>query len=550
MPAKLSVSVYTIDMKITLQRRIGSGGNGTVYLGRDEDVDRDVAVKFFDNSFDSVRTQVNQHVVALKQIQHENVVAIFGVATLRRLERAEGPDEVALVMEYVPGDSFGEWLNRPEKTKEELETVCYGILDGLCAFHDKKLAHGDLHVGNLRVAEGVAKILDPMEHDPQSVKTTALTQDRMEADVRAAMGLLVRATRDLALSREAIELLTIPDTPPRTLRELKELFRQAMEVAGMPGTDIDAAVAFYRVCAVSQIDNSGRKWHQVRKEGRSALGAGLERWRSGNPAWKEQIGGRSEQIYSMLQEIGKFCGWQCAAAEIGVPTVNNDVLEAGSVLVTEWPSTGFSSYVEAPQSFFYFIYYIVGACGMLGSKPEQILAVANQVMRDRGNPRGLPIWRRPQLVGWPPCYHPQEAMASWKVLREAYTAVPLLREVFVTENAFFEAITSLNLAMSVILFSATDPEAYSKPDGTLHQMITVPPNWLDSTEREVIDAWRRLKTSGVGKVACALGGLQESEGRKLWPAYSKKLATLWASGRRIPFGYDHLPAWVWTDAPF
>src|SRR5579871_775462 len=80
--------------------QIGQGEFGTVYEGRDLQLDRRVAIKFVRKSGEAILTATRQ-ARALARANHPNVVAVHCVASLR--DPKTGSIRDAIVMEFVEG---------------------------------------------------------------------------------------------------------------------------------------------------------------------------------------------------------------------------------------------------------------------------------------------------------------------------------------------------------------------------------------------------------------------------------------------------------------
>ena len=90
-----------------LVRRLDSGGMGDVYIARDQDLNRDVAVKLIRATEDSVehRARFRREINALVALSHPNIVVLYdgpGVAD---------PDFYC-VMELLEGVSLQQLLSR------------------------------------------------------------------------------------------------------------------------------------------------------------------------------------------------------------------------------------------------------------------------------------------------------------------------------------------------------------------------------------------------------------------------------------------------------
>src|SRR4029079_6553201 len=94
---------------IHLRKRIGRGGMGIVFLGRDESLKRDVAIKVLtpDLAEDlTTRTRSIREAEAASAVAHPNVVNIYHVGVL---ERTGVP---YFVMQYIEGPSMAEAKGR------------------------------------------------------------------------------------------------------------------------------------------------------------------------------------------------------------------------------------------------------------------------------------------------------------------------------------------------------------------------------------------------------------------------------------------------------
>jgi len=145
-----------------VERELGRGGMGTVYLAHDDRLHRAVAVK-------TMRPEVAarpgagarfiQEARSAAQVEHDHVVPIWQVG-----EDAGTP---FIAMPYLQGESLSQRLKRePVAPIELVLQVGREIAEGLAAAHDRGLIHRDIKPGNIWL-EGTAfghvrrcKILD------------------------------------------------------------------------------------------------------------------------------------------------------------------------------------------------------------------------------------------------------------------------------------------------------------------------------------------------------------------------------------------------------
>jgi serine/threonine-protein kinase len=144
------VGPYKID------RELGRGGMGEVYLAHDTRLGRQVAIKALPAHLaqDPDRlARFQREAKVLASLNHPNVAAIYG------LEEAGGQQH--LILEYVEGETLAVQLERGALAFDEALPIARQIAEALEAAHDKGIIHRDLKPGNVMVTpDGVVKVLD------------------------------------------------------------------------------------------------------------------------------------------------------------------------------------------------------------------------------------------------------------------------------------------------------------------------------------------------------------------------------------------------------
>jgi formylglycine-generating enzyme required for sulfatase activity len=136
-----------------LERMIGRGGMGVVYLAHDTTLGRPVAVKFIASNQPEpwVRAYFETEARAIARLQHPNVVTVF------RVGQVSGHPYI--VSEYVVGQSLAE-LPLPMPWRRVL-ALGVGLARGLAAAHRQGVLHRDLKPSNALVTpDGEVKLLD------------------------------------------------------------------------------------------------------------------------------------------------------------------------------------------------------------------------------------------------------------------------------------------------------------------------------------------------------------------------------------------------------
>jgi len=141
----------------TIQREIGRGGMGRVYLATDTRLGRTVALKALPPAVvddPRQRERLRREARAAAALTHP------GICTIYALE--EMGDDVFIAAEYVEGRTLREEIEsgvRP--SADELTTTARSLADALASAHAKGITHRDLKPENImRANDGRLKILD------------------------------------------------------------------------------------------------------------------------------------------------------------------------------------------------------------------------------------------------------------------------------------------------------------------------------------------------------------------------------------------------------
>lgn len=135
---------------------IGAGGMGVVYRARDEQLNRDVALKVLAPGTladDAARKRFRQEAQTLARLNHPNV------ATVHEFFTQDGVDY--LVTEYIPGVTLDARLKKGPVPERDVLQLGAQLAEGLDDAHQQGVVHRDLKPGNLRLTQtGRLKILD------------------------------------------------------------------------------------------------------------------------------------------------------------------------------------------------------------------------------------------------------------------------------------------------------------------------------------------------------------------------------------------------------
>src|SRR5215467_11333277 len=135
--------------------KLGSGGMGVVYLARDTQLDRRVALKFLPPDVAANKERLRrfaQEAQIASAISHANVAHIY--------EICEVAGAYFIAMEYVEGQTLERKITGPLEISEIL-SIAVQIADALDVAHNKQITHRDLKPANIMVTRhGQVKVLD------------------------------------------------------------------------------------------------------------------------------------------------------------------------------------------------------------------------------------------------------------------------------------------------------------------------------------------------------------------------------------------------------
>ena len=140
-----------------IERILGRGAFGTVYLAHDTLLDRPVAIKeltLIAQTDEVAFKRFLQEARAAGGLNHPHIVTVHALKVL--------DPEVYLVMEYLAGGSLGALLEeRRPLSVEDAARIAADVCEGLAAAHAKGIVHRDVKPGNVLLAEdGRAKVGD------------------------------------------------------------------------------------------------------------------------------------------------------------------------------------------------------------------------------------------------------------------------------------------------------------------------------------------------------------------------------------------------------
>ncbi|WP_338080727.1 serine/threonine-protein kinase [Corallococcus exiguus] len=138
----------------TVERQLGQGGFGTVYLAHCEG--QRFALKLL--HVPRVGERAEREVSILTRLHHPNVVRILGHGYWPVAQ----PQFVVIVMEHVEGRQLDAWADAENPTARQAARALLGVARALAAAHGDGVVHRDVKEANVmvRASDGLAKLVD------------------------------------------------------------------------------------------------------------------------------------------------------------------------------------------------------------------------------------------------------------------------------------------------------------------------------------------------------------------------------------------------------
>lgn len=144
--------------RFAIERLLGQGGMGAVYLARDRQLDRPVALKVLPAEFAAqhdLRERFLRETRTAASFSHPNIVPVFSVE--------ERPTLLAYTMGYVEGESVAEMVARSGPLSvREVVRLLQDIAYALAYAHGRGVIHRDIKPDNIMIerATGRALLMD------------------------------------------------------------------------------------------------------------------------------------------------------------------------------------------------------------------------------------------------------------------------------------------------------------------------------------------------------------------------------------------------------
>lgn len=154
MPPGLDLTPGQRVGRYEIERELGRGGMGVVYMARDLTLDRHVALKLLHARRDeAAQARLLREAQVMAKLAHQNVVPVFELGDWR--------GDLYLVMELVGGVTLETWLKASKHSTKEILAHFIQAGRGLAAAHAAGVVHRDFKPANVLVGlDGRVRVTD------------------------------------------------------------------------------------------------------------------------------------------------------------------------------------------------------------------------------------------------------------------------------------------------------------------------------------------------------------------------------------------------------
>jgi serine/threonine-protein kinase len=160
-----------------IQKKLGAGGMGEVYLAEDTVLDREVAIKFLPHDSladEQAKRRLIREARAAAKLDHQNICAIHEVS--------EEAGYSFIVMPYVKGETLANRIRNRRLNLSDCLEIAVQVADALSEAHSHGIIHRDIKPANIMITpRGEVKVMDfglaKFIRDKSVVQSEAMTDN-------------------------------------------------------------------------------------------------------------------------------------------------------------------------------------------------------------------------------------------------------------------------------------------------------------------------------------------------------------------------------------
>ena len=149
-PAEVNMVGHRMFGDYVIERKLGDGGMGAVYLAKNTSIDQSIAIKVLhagSTQSNEMVQRFNREARVIAKLTHPNIIRVFIFGRTQE-------DLIYLAMEYVDGQSLRQYIEANGRVSEPHAIyILKQVLGALAEAHDFGIIHRDLKPDNILLTE-------------------------------------------------------------------------------------------------------------------------------------------------------------------------------------------------------------------------------------------------------------------------------------------------------------------------------------------------------------------------------------------------------------
>jgi predicted Ser/Thr protein kinase/tetratricopeptide (TPR) repeat protein len=311
----------SLDDEFEIQRELGAGGMGVVYLVRQKSLDRCVALKVLRSDHRQSPAQMERFLGEarhLARLRHPNIVAVHEVG--------QALNEPYFTMDYIEGESLAKRVSAGALSPTQAVAIWKQAATAIQFAHRQGIIHRDLKPSNVLLDKdgqayvtdfGLARDMSGPVHLTKSGELLGTPQYMAPEQIRGQSENVGEATDVYGLGLLLYEMLC--GRPAFVASSMADMLVKSLQEVAKPLRELDRRIPLdlETICFRALEKAPERRYASV-----AAMLEDVRRWESGEPLLAKRPG-----------VVQKSCRWLATHWKIGLTAM----ITAGVMLALLWP---------------------------------------------------------------------------------------------------------------------------------------------------------------------------------------------------------------------